>query len=82
MADCELLKKCLFFNDKLDNMPSAAKTLKDLYCRWNFAKCARYKVATAVGKENVPADLFPGDFRQATDFLVNYSMVNNRAQEA
>lgn len=72
MADCELLEKCLFFNDKLKNMPAASDTLKNIYCRWNFIKCARYKVAGVVGREKVPADLFPGDFRKATAFLMQY----------
>jgi len=73
MADCELLEKCLFFHDKLKNMPSAADSMKRLYCRWNFAKCARYKVAIALGRREVPLDLFPGDTRRAENILVQHS---------
>lgn len=70
MAECILLKKCPFFNDKLKNMPTASDTMKKIYCRWNFKKCARYRVALALGSKGVPADLFPGDARRADDLLV------------
>ena len=70
MADCELLEKCLFFHDKLKKMPIASDTMKKLYCRWNFAKCARYKVAIVLGRKNVPLDLFPGDSHRAEEILV------------
>ena len=69
MAHCELLEKCPFFNDQLKNMPAASNIMKKLYCRWIFAKCARYKVAIVLGKKNVPSDLFPGDSRRADDIL-------------
>ena len=70
MAHCELLEKCPFFNDQLQNMPAASNIMKKLYCRWIFAKCARYKVAIVLGKKNVPSDLFPGDSRRAEDILI------------
>ena len=73
MAHCELIEKCLFFSDKLKNMPSASETMKKLYCRWNYAKCARYKVAIVLGKENVPLDLFPGDTLRAEDILIQHN---------
>ena len=70
MAHWELIEKCLFFKDKLKNMPSASEMMKKLYCRWNYAKCARYKVALVLGKENVPLDLFPGDTLRAENILI------------
>jgi len=73
MADCELLKICPFFNGQLKNMSAASDTMKKLYCRWNFIKCARYKVAIVLGKKNVPSDLFPGDSRRADDILIQHS---------
>jgi hypothetical protein len=45
MADCELLPKCLYFNDKLEKMPTASEGVKSMYCRWHYEECARYMVA-------------------------------------
>ncbi|GAB4280522.1 MAG: hypothetical protein Kow0056_15030 [Coriobacteriia bacterium] len=56
---CELLEGCIFFNDKMANMPSMADLLKERYCKGDFHACARYRVYAEVGRENVPADLFP-----------------------
>ena len=73
MSDCELLKLCPFFNDKLKNMPTASDSMKKIYCRWNHAKCARFKVAVVLGRENVPPDLFPGDTRRAEEILIQHN---------
>ena len=70
MAHCELLTICPFFNDQLKNMPAASNMMKRLYCRWIFAKCARYKVVIVLGKNKVPSDLFPGDSRRAEEILI------------
>lgn len=59
--NCELIKKCPFFNT-LDSQ--AVKVLKEIYCIGNPAICARWQVAKAVGRENVPLDLTPNhDYR-------------------
>jgi hypothetical protein len=65
MADCEMISKCLFFNDKMANMPSTASMLKKKYCQGDFAKCARYTVCKALGRERVPADLTPSQMDRA-----------------
>ena len=70
MKSCEFLKECRFINVMLKDMPATSKTIKELYCSWNCASCARYKVTTALGGENVPADLFPGDARRADDIFL------------
>ncbi len=44
MADCICLPKCLFFNDKMENMPSMAQMYKAKYCIGDKSKCARYMV--------------------------------------
>lgn len=61
MADCQMLPGCIFFNDKMQNMPSTAGLFKERYCRGNAADCARYIVATRLGREKVPTDIFPND---------------------
>ena len=70
MADCEFLTKCPFFNDQLKNMPAASDMMKKIYCRWNFAKCARYRVAIVLDRKKVSSDLFPGDSRRADEILI------------
>ncbi len=65
MPDCEMISKCLFFNDKMANMPSTANMLKKKYCKGDFTKCARYVVCKALGREKVPADLTPSQMDKA-----------------
>ena len=76
MADCEFLTKCPFFNDQLKNMPAASDMMKKIYCRWNFAKCARYRVAIVLGRKKVSSDLFPGDSRELMRFLFKITKNN------
>jgi hypothetical protein len=40
-------------------MPGTVEMYKMTYCRGTHAECARYLVFKAVGRENVPKDLFP-----------------------
>ena len=59
MVDCELLEKCVFFNDKMANMPATADMFKNKYCKSDNSACARYMVFKALGREKVPPNLFP-----------------------
>ena len=65
MVDCELLQNCLFFNDKMANMPSTAEVIKIRYCREENSACARYMIYKAIGREKVPQDLFPNNTETA-----------------
>ena len=76
MKDCELLPKCLYFNDKLKNMPTASEMVKRMYCHWHFEECARYRVAMSLGPENVPGDLFPPESEKAERVLVQFSQAH------
>ncbi|MDY6986964.1 MAG: hypothetical protein SWQ30_02810 [Thermodesulfobacteriota bacterium] len=69
MADCELLSKCLFFNDQLANMPDMADLMKEKYCRGDNSMCARYKVFAALGEAKVPPGLYPIDRRKADQII-------------
>ena len=71
MADCELLKTCIFFNDKMANTPSTAEIFKLKYCRGNNAECARFMVFSARGREQVPPDLFPNQVEQARNVIAS-----------
>lgn len=59
MPDCELIQGCIFFNNKMQNMPATAELLKKKYCKDAFATCARYMVFKAIGRPGVPQDLYP-----------------------
>ena len=74
MSDCELLKGCLFFDDKLKNMLKASDMMKKMYCKWLYTKYARYKIAIAMGRNAVPKDLFPGDHKRSSEILIQYDM--------
>jgi hypothetical protein len=69
MAECELLKTCPFFNDRVAEMPTVAAWLKKQYCRNNYSECARYKVRNALGVERVPRDLFPNEPKRAQKII-------------
>ena len=76
MEQCELLKKCPFFNDKMANMPFAAESFKQIYCKGNFEICARYMIAITYGREHVPSDLFPNHEQRAEKILQQLKDVN------
>ncbi len=69
MADCELLKKCPFFNDKMEDMPTIAEQMKNRYCRSDNSRCARYMVFKAMGREKVPTNLTPNQFARALKII-------------
>ena len=69
MVDCALIEKCIFFNDKMASMPSASNMMKRKYCKEDSAKCARFMVFSAMGREKVPTDLYPNDLPRAQTIL-------------
>jgi hypothetical protein len=69
MADCALLAKCIFFNDKMASMPAAAEVMKKKYCLKDSSTCARFMVCSALGREKVPGDLFPNHVDRAKGIL-------------
>jgi len=74
MADCNYLPSCQYFNDKLKNMPIASESVKSMYCLWHYDECARYMVASVMGSENVPSDLFPTETDSAVNLLVQFNL--------
>ena len=71
MAKCELIEKCLFFNDQMANMPSTSAVYKNIYCEKDFANCSRYMIFKAKGREHVPQDLFPNQSERAKAIIGN-----------
>jgi hypothetical protein len=70
MADCEAIPRCLFFNDHMASMPTAAALVKERYCRGEFGLCARYMVRAALGAAAVPETLFPNQTDLAERLIV------------
>ena len=44
MTECDRLSTCIFFNDRMENMPTVAALLKMQYCQGDFQACARFRV--------------------------------------
>mgnify|MGYP001813036661 CR=1 FL=1 len=75
---CELLENCMFFHDRLPNMPDYADLLKELYCLDDYPECARYGVFLKFGVEAVPADLFPNEAIKGRELVAMLSKKKNR----
>lgn len=71
---CEFTATCPFFNDRTNVRASTAALFKAKYCKDQYTECARYLVATAHGRENVPPDLGPADRLEALR-IMRYSGV-------
>ena len=69
MADCELLKGCLFFNDKMSMEEGLGAIYKKNYCQGDNSKCARYMIANKLGREKVPIDLYPNMYDRASKII-------------
>ena len=57
--ECKFLSKCPFFNGKMATKLSLLNMYKKSYCLGNNSECARYIIATKLGKEYVSNDLYP-----------------------
>ena len=84
MASCDLIDKCLFFNDNLKKMPAVALRLKDRFCMGDKSNCARYLIVTTYSLESINADpamkgrfdclmavLYPNELEKAHEFIKN-----------
>jgi hypothetical protein len=71
MADCELLKGCLFFNDKMAPEKGVGAIFKQSYCLGDSGECARYRVAKALGREKVPQNLYPNMHERAAALIAD-----------
>ncbi len=69
MANCELLGGCLFFNDKMPGESGLGAIFKKKYCKGDNSKCARYLVAKRLGREKVPANLYPNMMDRANGLI-------------
>ncbi len=63
MKQCAMTNECPFFNDQLPKMHTAKERegLKRKFCGSGSTQCARFIVASALGLQEVPENLFPED---------------------
>lgn len=60
MSHCILTQQCLFFRDKMADMPITASIIKAKYCEeGGGSTCARFLAFEQDGIDNVPQDLLP-----------------------
>lgn len=69
MADCECLGTCLFFNDKMPQMPALSSMYKKTYCTGDNEGCARHMIARTLGRPRVPPDLYPNQTDRAKKII-------------
>lgn len=62
---CELISTCPFFNERMKVRSEILTLYRIRYCRGQHTECARYLVYAALGRAEVPADLYPNDQLQA-----------------
>jgi hypothetical protein len=73
MAECECLPKCPFFNDKMETLPAIANMYRRMFCKGDNSGCARYQIFTTLGRDKVPADLYPNMVERADELIRQYS---------
>lgn len=69
MNECDMLATCPFFNDRMAEKPATAGLFKNRYCLGDSSNCARHMVFKALGREAVPADLYPNQQERAQELL-------------
>ena len=73
MADCALLKGCAFFNDRMPDTYGVGAIYKKKYCLGDASICARYMVASTVGRDKVTLHLYPNMIDQAKQIIAQAS---------
>jgi len=59
MCYCKFLRECPFFTGRMDNSKGIGALYKKRFCLDKSSSCARYMIAEKLGKESVPANLYP-----------------------
>jgi len=60
MAKCECQSSCIFFNDKMKELPGFTKIYKKKYCiGGEMEGCARRVVSQVLGEDKIPSTLYP-----------------------
>ena len=68
---CEKLAACPFYNEKMPIDKGLGAVYRKTYCETDNSKCARHTVATALGPQSVPLDLYPNMTSRAEQIIAN-----------
>ena len=71
MANCENLAKCPFYQGQMKMESGLGSMYKKKYCEGDKTSCARYMISSRLGKEFVPAGLYPNMLDQAKKILAD-----------
>jgi hypothetical protein len=77
MAKCECLEGCPFFNDKIPIDSALGIVYKEKYCLDRFNDCARHKVKVELGRENIPASLYPNMQDLAQQIIKEHQLISH-----
>jgi hypothetical protein len=75
MANCERTGQCAFYREELATMPMIAGIYKDYYCRGDNSECAIRMLATAIGEQKLPPDLFPNQTVRARKLIAQAQLL-------
>jgi len=70
MPACELLPTCSFINDGITKLPISMDYIKNSFCNLDNSECARYVVYKALGRDKVPANLYPTERMRANRLIL------------
>jgi len=73
---CPFLSGCPVFNVNMRAFPVGAEVMNDQYCRGEYARCARYLIATQLGREKMPSMLFPNQMDRAQKVLAEHGITD------
>lgn len=59
MPKCDLLEKCIFFNDQMPINKEIGNFFKKKYCLNDYPQCARFILAQEMNQTDVPPTLYP-----------------------
>lgn len=66
---CRHIGYCGLARDEAGYSPELARIIRTRWCRNDYASCARYHVARALGPEAVPVDFFPAELERAQTLI-------------
>ena len=81
METCRYLDNCAFFNaPSTQGIQILTDQLKKDYCRGRFDTCARFQVASQLGKEYVPQLMLPTQLQWAEKIFHRHEEVSSEPQ--
>ena len=77
MSNCKFITTCPFFTGRMDDSKGLGAMYKKHYCLGSSKNCARYIIASKLGKEKMPANLYPHQKDRAIQLLDDNEDVNS-----